>query len=75
MPPGLPVISIPVAFRQRLHQHFICAFLVIRTKKVLVWGVGGGGGEGERIIVLLFLKLVRTSTNILLPKTALPFEM
>ena len=32
--PGLPIISIPVAFRQRLHKHFIFALLVI-IKRVL----------------------------------------
>ena len=34
LPPALPIISIPLAFRQRLYQHFICALLVI-TERVL----------------------------------------
>lgn len=34
LPPCLPIISIPVAFYQCLHQHFICMLLII-TKRVL----------------------------------------
>ena len=32
LPPGLLIISIPVTFRQRLHQHFIFALLVIAER-------------------------------------------